>query len=106
MRRRRTLLSVGVALVVLVAIVAGAVAIAGGGDDETTTAAPTTTSAQPRDRSGAPSSVFPPQFIQCLKDRGVEVEGLDPQELLHGGAVPAEVLNTCFSMLHEGDDPP
>jgi hypothetical protein len=113
MKRPKVVLSVGVALVVLVAIVGG-IAIAGdSGDDERTSAAPATTRA-PSDAPGgsaAPQGLgaFPPQFLQCLKDQGVDVEKIestDPNEIFHGGAVPPEVLNACFGVLHGGGGAP
>jgi len=105
--RPKAVVSVAVALVVLVAIVVGGLAIAGdSGDDEGTRGTPSTTPApsDAPDGSTAPPGLgaFPPEFIQCLKDRGVDIEGKDPQELFHGGAVPPEVLNTCFGALHGG----
>jgi hypothetical protein len=113
MTRSKAVLSAAAALVVLVAIVAGGIAIAGGsGDDEGDTAAPTTTQA-PSDAPGgsaAPQGLgaFPPQFLQCLADRGVDVEkieSMDINELLHGGAVPPEVVSACFGVLHGGGGP-
>jgi hypothetical protein len=115
MRRPKALLSVAAALVVLVAIVVGTIGIAGGsGDDEGKTATPAKNPA-PSDAPGgsaAPPGAlgrFPPQFIQCLEDRGVDVESLegeDPTEIFHGGAVPPEVLNACFGVLHGGGGAP
>jgi hypothetical protein len=114
MSRPRAALSVAVALVVLAAIIVGGIAIAGGGDDVGKNATPATTSppSEAPGGSAAPPSVlggFPPQFVQCLKDRGVDVESLegkDPQEIFHGGAVPPEVLNACFGVLHGGGGGP
>lgn len=115
MRRPKAVLSVAVALVVLVAIVVGGIAIAGSsGDDEGENATPATTSprSDPPGGSAAPPSGlggFPPQFLQCLEDRGVDVEGLegqDPNEIFHGGAVPPEVLSACFGVLHGGSGAP
>lgn len=111
MSRPKAVLSAAVALVVLVAIIVGGLAIAGdSGDDEGTSgAAPTRTSAPSGAPDGSPAQpglgAFPPEFIQCLTDRGVDIEGKDPQELFHGGAVPPEVLNACFGALHGGGGP-
>jgi hypothetical protein len=110
MRRPRALLSVAVALVVLVAIVFGAIAIAGGGgDDEGTATTPATTPAPSEPPGGsAPGDLgrFPPEFIKCLEDQGIDVEGKDPIELFHGGGVPPQVLNECFGALHGGGGAP
>jgi hypothetical protein len=108
--RPKAVLSAAVALVVLVAIVVGGLAIAGdSGDGGGTSVTPTTTAApsEAPDGSSAPPGLgaFPPEFIQCLKDRGVDIEGKDPQELFHGGAVSPQVLNVCFGTLHGGGAP-
>jgi hypothetical protein len=108
--RPRAVLLAAVALVVLVAIVVGGLAIAGdSGDDEGTDGTPTTTPAPSEAPDGSTAQpglgAFPPEFIQCLTDRGVDIEGKDPQELFHGGAVPPEVLNACFGALHGGGGP-
>jgi hypothetical protein len=115
MRRPKTVLSVAMALVVLVAIVVGGIAIAcSSGDDGGENATPASASprSDPPGGSVAPPGGlggFPPQFLQCLKDRGVDVEGLegeDPSDIFHGGAVPPEVLNACFGVLHGGSGAP
>jgi hypothetical protein len=114
MRRPKAAFSIAAALVVLVAIIVGGIAIAGGGDDEGESATPVTTSppSEAPDGSAAPPGAlggFPPEFLQCLKDRGVDLEslaGADPQELFHGGAVPPQVLNACFGVLHGGGGAP
>jgi hypothetical protein len=108
--RPKAVLSAAVAIV-LVAIVVGGLAIAGdGGEDEGTSGTTPTTTPAPSeapDGSGPQPGLgaFPPEFIQCLTDRGVDIEGKDPQELFHGGAVPPEVLNACFGALHGGGGP-
>jgi hypothetical protein len=110
MRRPKALISVAAALVVVAAIVVGGIAIAGGsGGDEGTTATPAPS--EPPGGSATPPGLggFPPEFIQCLKDKGVNIEGLeglDPNEIFHGGAVPPETLNTCFGVLHGGGGAP
>jgi hypothetical protein len=110
MRRPKALLSVAAALVMLIAIVVGGIAISGGNrNDEGKTATPA--QSDPPDASAAPPGGlggFPPQFVQCLEDRGVDVdslEGEDPNAIFHGGAVPPQVLNDCFGALHGGDPP-
>ena len=111
MTRPKAMLSAAVALVVLVAIVVGGLAIAGdSGDDEGTSGTTPTTTPAPSEAPDGSSAQpglggFPPQFIQCLTDRGVDIEGEDPQELFHGGAVPPQVLNACFGALHGGGAP-
>jgi hypothetical protein len=114
MRRPRAVLAVGVAIVVVAAIVVGGIAIAGGGgNDEGETATPATTSppSEAPDGTAAPPGglgSFPPQLLQCLADRGVDVESLeggDPNEVFHGGAVPPDVLSDCFAVLHGGGAP-
>ena len=104
MSRPRVVILIAVALVALVAILIGGIAIAGGSGDGETTTTPTTTAA-PSDAPGESAvppalRAFPPQFLQCLRDRGVDLKGLDSNELLHGGGVPPQVLTACFEALH------
>ena len=110
MRRPKAVVSLAVALVLLVAVVVGGIAIAGGsGGDEGTNATPAPSEAPGGSDTPPGLGAFPPQFIQCLTDQGVDIEdleGLDPNEIFHGGAVPPQVLNTCFGVLHGGGGAP
>jgi hypothetical protein len=105
---RRTAISVAVALVAVIAIVVVAIAVAGGGDDGESTTSPAPAAA-PSDGAIPPdvSSQLPPGIAECLADQGVEIpEGASLQEIFHGGAVPPQVLNECFSALHQGGGGP
>jgi hypothetical protein len=104
--RPRAVLSVALSLLVLVAIVVGGVAVAGSvGDDEGTTATPTTTPAPSgaRSESAMPPSLgaFPPAFVQCLADQGVDVESITSQSLVD--VIHSPEGNACFGVLHQGD---
>ena len=66
----------------------------GGGDDGTDVTASPTPSGSPPPSS---TSELPPAFVQCMADRGFQVESSDD---IH--AAPQEVLQTCFGALHEG----
>jgi hypothetical protein len=113
MRRPKAVVSIGLAIVALAAIVVGSIAIAGGSGNEGEEATPAETSAPsdaPDGTAAPPGGLggFPPQFLQCLADRGVDVESLegeDPNEIFHGGAVPPDVLSDCFAVLHGGGAP-
>jgi hypothetical protein len=108
---RRTVISVAVALVAVIAIVAVGIAAAGGGGDDGESSTSPAPAAAPSDGAAPPGvlSGFPPEFIQCLADQGVDIqslEGIDPQEIFHGGAVPPEVMNACFGVIHGGGGAP
>ena len=105
MRRPTAITALALALVALALALAAC-----GGDDENPTTKPAP-SESPGGGAAPPGALdrFPPQFIQCLKDRGVDVESLegeDPNEIFHGGAVPPDVLNACFGVLHGGGGAP
>jgi hypothetical protein len=105
---RRKAISVAVALVAVIAIVVVGIAVAGGGGDEETSTSPAPAAAP---SGGAPpadvASQLPPGIAECLADQGVDIpEGADLNELLHGGAVPPQVLAACFQALHQGGGAP
>jgi hypothetical protein len=100
---RRTFIWGVAALVAVIAIIAAGIALAGGGgDDETSSnpapaAAPTGGASPPGDATPPDvASQLPPGIADCLADEGVDLEGLDVNEVMHGGAVPPQVLNECF----------
>jgi hypothetical protein len=107
---RRTAISVAVALVAVIAIIVVGIAVAGGGGDD----GESSTSPAPAEAPGGgvtPPSAgglqLPPGIAECLADQGVDIpEGADLNELLHGGAVPPQVLNACFQALHQGGGVP
>lgn len=97
-RRPRTVISVAVALVVVLAIVVGGLAIAGDDGEEATTGSPPPAPSG----SGAPSQgALPPGIAECLAERGFEIESPDE---LHSAA-PQEVIDECFNALHQGGGP-
>jgi hypothetical protein len=74
-----------------------------GGDDTTTVpaqaAAPSAGASPPA--GGSPSAAsLPPGLAECLADQGINTEGLSPQDIFHGGAVPTDVLNQCFESVY------
>jgi hypothetical protein len=85
-RRPRALISVAPALVALALIPAAC----GGGDSNDEPA--------PRDGAPSPSSAgqFPPEFVECMADQGVEIEG--PSDLHAPGAQQA--FPACIQFLH------
>jgi hypothetical protein len=105
---RRTAISVAVALVVLIAIVIVGIAVAGGGGDDGESSTSPAPAAAPSDGAAPPdvASQLPPGVADCLADQGVDLEGADINEILHGGAVPPQVLNACFQALHQGGGAP
>ena len=106
---RRTAISIAVALVAVIAIVVGAIAVAGGGGDDGKSNTSPPPAAAPRDGAIPPdvASQLPPGIAECLDDQGVDIpEGASLQEIFHGGAVPPEVLDQCFSALHQGGGAP
>jgi hypothetical protein len=82
-------------------------ACGGDDDDENTTTSPSPPAAQ---GGGAPpadvASQLPPGMAECLADQGVDLEGVDIQQIFHGDAAPPEVLNACFNALHQGGAAP
>jgi hypothetical protein len=106
---RRTAISVAVTLVAVIAIVVVVgIAVAGGGGDEETSSSPAPAAA-PSDGAAPPgvASQLPPGLAECLADQGVDIpEGAGLNEIFHGGAVPAQVLNACFEALHQGGGAP
>ncbi len=90
---------------VALALVALALALGACGDDDdeeaTTNPAP---AVEAPNGGGAPPSPgglqLPPGIAECLADKGYEVE---PSEI---HSVPPQVLNECFSALHQGGAAP
>jgi hypothetical protein len=108
MRLPRAILSVALALVVVVAIVVVGIAAGGGGGDEGTTATPTTTpvpSEAPSEGTTPPSlGAFPPEFIECLADQGIDVESITSESL--ADVIHSPEGNACFGVLHQGGGVP
>lgn len=98
---RRTAISVGLALVALIAIVVAAIALAGGGGGGESATSPTP--AQSPGGGAAPPSAggLPPGIAECVADQGFELESPDE---LH--SVPDDVLEACFDALHQGGGAP
>lgn len=91
MRRPRAVISFAVIVVAL----ALTLAACGGSDDEERT---TTTSPSVEIPSPPPSSdlgALPPGFVECMADRGYEIDSPDD---IH--AAPPEVLQACFGSSH------
>jgi hypothetical protein len=106
---RRTAISVGAALVAVIAIVVVGIAVAGGGEDDGGSSTSPAPAAAPSDGAVPPdvASQLPPGFAECLADQGVDIpEGAGLNEIFHGGAVPPEVVNQCFQQLHQGGAAP
>jgi hypothetical protein len=92
--RARTLVVLALALV----SVALTLAACGGDDDgETTTDPPPTES--PSGSAAPPSlSAFPPGFLECLADQGIDLESVtDVSSVIHSPAG-----ERCFDELHRG----
>ena len=100
MRRSWAVIGLALAMVVLALMLA---ACGGGDDDDTTTgAAP---SASPSAGATPPSlSSFPPEFIDCLADQGIDVESLDGESL--SDAIHSPEGQACFDVLHQGGATP
>jgi hypothetical protein len=102
MRRPRAVIAVALALVAL----ALTLAACGGDDDDggtTTSAAPSSGLAPPSGSATPPSAgglQLPPGIAECLADQGFDIE---PSEL---HSVPPQVLDQCFSALHQGGGAP
>lgn len=99
---RRTVISVAVALAVLAAIVIGGVALVGGGDGDDTTTSPAPAEAPSGGATppGAGGLQLPPGIAECVAEQGFDI---DPSQL---HSVPPQVLNECFSALHQGGGAP
>jgi hypothetical protein len=94
MRPRRPAIALSLALVVL----ALTLAACGGGDDEpTTTTAPSADA--PSGGAAPPSlSAFPPEFLKCLEDQGIDLESVtDISAVIH-----SPQGDRCFDELHGG----
>jgi hypothetical protein len=102
MRRPRAAIAVALAVLALALMLA---ACGGDDDDEgtTTSAAPSSEFPPPSGSASPPSAgglQLPPGIAECLADQGFDI---DPSEL---HSVPPEVLDQCFSALHEGGGAP
>jgi hypothetical protein len=93
MIRARTVALLALALVALTLVACG------GDEGETTTAPAPTPAEAPSGGQASPSlSTFPPEFVECLADQGIDVEAVDDvSEAIHspGG-------QECFDLLHGG----
>jgi hypothetical protein len=78
-----TVISVALALAALILILAGC---GGGGEERPTSPAPPNA-----------SSTLPPAFVECMADRGFEIES--PADI---HSAPPQVLQACFGALHQG----
>jgi hypothetical protein len=95
---RRTAISVGLALVALIAIVAAAIALAsGGGEAEEPATGPAPAEAPAEGVAPPGSGGLPPGIEECLAEQGVELSS--PADL---HAAPPETLQACFEALHQG----
>jgi hypothetical protein len=80
-----------------------ALALAACGGDEANDGTTTNPSpaAEAPDDSGSTSpnlSRFPPEFLQCLEDQGIDLESAtDVSEVIHSGGA-----DRCFDQLHGG----
>jgi hypothetical protein len=97
-RRRGTLIALGLAPALALALVMLAVTLAAcGGDDDETTTSPSPSVEAPS--GGVPPSGdldgLPPGFVECMADQGYETES---SEDVH--AAPPEVLQACFGSGH------
>jgi hypothetical protein len=86
-RRARAVIALALALPALTAC---------GGDEEQTTATPAPTKTPARSAPPSPGAL-PPEFIECMAERGFEVESADE---IH--SAPPQVLQECFASLHQG----
>ena len=98
MRRPTIVMPVAMALVA-VALLLGA---CGGDDEEETTTSPAPAAEAPSAPSGssaAPSlDKFPPEFLACLEDQGIDLESVtDVSAVIH-----SPEGNQCFDVLHGG----
>jgi hypothetical protein len=99
-RRYRTLHSLAYALVALALMLAAC-----SSDDEETTTSPATSDGAEAPNGGAtpPSALgsLPPEFIKCMADQGVDIEG--PGEFHSPEAQRA--FPACLQFLHQGGAP-
>jgi hypothetical protein len=105
-RDRRTAISFVLALVAVIATVVAGIALAkgGGGEDGTTTVpaaaqAPNAGAAPPAAPSPS-AAALPAGIAECLADQGIDVKGVDVNDIFHGDAVPPQVLNQCFESVY------
>jgi hypothetical protein len=68
-----------------------------GSDDGNANATPVPTES-PSGTAAPPSTgALPPEFVQCMADRGYEIQS--PNDM---HAAPQQVLQACFGALHQG----
>jgi ABC-type uncharacterized transport system auxiliary subunit len=96
MRRRTVVISIALTLIALALALS---ACGGGSDDPTTTTPPASAGAAPGGGAAPPSlSVFPPEFLQCLKDQGIDLQSAtDISAVIH-----SPQGDKCFDLLHGG----
>jgi hypothetical protein len=95
MRSRRMAIAVAMTLVAVVLTLAAC----GGGDDDETTTSPAPSAAAPGGGAPAPElSRFPPSFVQCLADQGIDVGSITDVS----AAIHSPQGNRCFDELHGG----
>jgi hypothetical protein len=85
-------------IVLALSLLALAVAVAacGGDDAEETTTSPTPSADAPSDRAAPSLSSFPPEFLDCLADQGIDLESVtDVSAVIH-----SPEGNQCFDELH------
>jgi hypothetical protein len=92
--RARLLVVLALALVTIVLMLSAC----GGGDDEETTTDATPTES-PTGSAAPPSlSAFPPEFLDCLADQGIDLESVtDVSAVIH-----SPEGEQCFDVLHGG----
>ncbi len=85
-------------LAIVATVLALGLAACGGDDDKASTApAPSDTIEAPSGGAPPPAAPggLPPEFVQCMTDKGFDVEGGAD---IH--TAPQEVLQECFGSLH------
>jgi hypothetical protein len=93
MMERRLVVVLAFAFIVL----ALALAACGGDDEEETRSSPAPSAEAPSGSSAAPSlSAFPPEFLACLEDQGIDLESVtDVSAVIH-----SPEGRQCFDVLH------
>jgi hypothetical protein len=95
MTRRRMIFALALALLALVLTLGSC----GGDQGKTTSPSPS-----PARSNGTPPlslNAFPPAFVECLRDQGIDVEALDSEAAL-SDAIHSPQGGACFEALHGG----